>query len=152
MNGAANLYFIDTNVLLYEVATGDPAKQLAARRWLEALWQAGNARVSWQVLNEFYANATGKIGAPAATVRRLIETYTQWKPSGFSLDLLQQAWYWTDTAHLPYWDALILASAERAGCQWLLTEDFQDGRKYGSVRVVNPFRTEPNGLLGASHS
>jgi predicted nucleic acid-binding protein len=79
----------------------------------------------------------------------LVETYTQWNVVELSLALLQRAWQWTDQTGISYWDALILASAERSGCRWLLSEDFQDGRKYGSVQAVNPFRTEPNGLFGS---
>src|ERR1700730_8320488 len=149
MNGADDLFFVDTNVLLYEVDAKDPAKQIAARHWLEIFWERGNARLSWQVLNEFYFNATGKIGAPATTVRHLVETYAQWKVIEFSFGLLQRAWQWTDQTGISYWDALILASAERSGCRWLLSEDFPDGRKYGSVQAVNPFRTEPNGFFGS---
>jgi predicted nucleic acid-binding protein len=148
MNGARDFVFVDTNVLLYEVDGADPAKQLTCRRWLEALWQAGSARVSWQVLNEFYVNATRKAGAPAATCRRLVETYVQWKPVEFSLPLLQRAWHWVDGAGITFWDALILAAAERSGCRWLLSEDFSHGRKYGSVQVVNPFDADPNEILG----
>ncbi len=48
-----------------------------------------------------------------------------------------------DTAQLSFWDALIVAAAERRGCQWLLSEDFQAGRKIGPVTVVNPFRALP---------
>jgi predicted nucleic acid-binding protein len=48
---------------------------------------------------------------------------------------------------LRYWDALILTSAETLGCRWLLTEDFQEGRKYGSVEVVNPFTAAPKAFL-----
>jgi predicted nucleic acid-binding protein len=147
MNGARNLVFVDTNVLLYELDGSDPTKQLTCRRWLEALWQEGAARVSWQVLNEFYVNATRKTGASAATSRRLVETYVQWKPADFSLPLIERAWYWADRAGIPYWDALILAAAERSGCRWLLSEDFSHGRKYGSVQVVNPFSGDPDKFL-----
>jgi predicted nucleic acid-binding protein len=143
---------VDTNVLLYTVDAANPGKQDAALRWRDALWSSRAGRLSWQVLNEFYANATTKLVMPPAIARTMVESYAAWPVIGFSLELLRRAWHWVDHAHLPYWDALILASAERAGCQWLLTEDFQDGRKYGSVRVVNPFRTEPNGLLSPSHS
>ena len=48
-----------------------------------------------------------------------------------------------DRAGVSYWDALILASAEGQGCHGLLSEDFQPGREYGPVRVVNPFVTDP---------
>jgi len=148
MNAADNLVFVDTNVLLYELDGADPAKQLASRRWLDALWQERAARVSWQVLNEFYVNATRKTGVPAATCRRLVETYLLWKPAEFSLPLLWRAWYWADHAGITHWDALILAAAERSGCRWLLSEDFSHGRKYGSVQVVNPFRSDPGEFFG----
>ena len=36
-------------------------------------------------------------------------------------------------------DALILASALDAGCDTLLTEDFQTGRRVDGLTIVNPF-------------
>jgi predicted nucleic acid-binding protein len=38
-----------------------------------------------------------------------------------------------------YWDAMILAAAERAACPILYSEDLSNGQVYGSVRVINPF-------------
>jgi predicted nucleic acid-binding protein len=143
------LWFVDTNVLLYTLDNANPTKHVAALRWRDALWENQAGCLSWQVLNEFYANATGKLATPAAVARSIVRSYATWPVTGFGIDLLERAWHWTDDAGIPYWDALILASAERAGCQWLLTEDFQHGRKYGTVRVVNPFRTEPDGLFNA---
>ena len=148
MNGADSLWFVDTNVLLYEVDDADPIKQAEARQWLEVLWRHRVARASWQVLNEFYANSTGKIGAPAVWIRRLVETYAEWGMADFNFTLLQRAWHWTDHAGVTWWDALILAAAERSGCRWLLSEDFQHGRKYGAVQVVDPFRTRPQTFFG----
>jgi len=100
-------------------------------------------RMSWQVLNEFYVNATRKLQAPASIARALVSSYARWPITDFSLYLIERAWNWVDHAGIPYWDALILAAAERSGCRWLLSEDFSHGRKYGSVRVVNPFSADP---------
>jgi predicted nucleic acid-binding protein len=147
MNGAGNLVFVDTSVLLYDVDPRDTAKQVAARRWLDSLWKEGTARVSWQVLNEFYRNATGKIALPPTAIRHLIETYVHWKPTDFSLPLVERAWQWMDRAQVSYWDSLILAAAERSGCRWLLSEDFTHGRKYGAVEIINPFLTDPSGFF-----
>ncbi|MBP0661679.1 hypothetical protein J8J07_22440, partial [Mycobacterium tuberculosis] len=41
--------------------------------------------------------------------------------------------------HLQVWDALILAVAEEAGCETLLSEDLQDGFRWRRLTVVNPF-------------
>ena len=40
---------------------------------------------------------------------------------------------------LSWFDAHIWSYAEHFGVEELLTEDFEHGRVYGSVRVVNPF-------------
>ncbi len=144
MNGAASLLFVDTNLLLYTLDSVNPAKQAAAQAWTDALWKYQTGRLSWQVLHEFYANATGKLGAPDSIARQIVESYAQWHPVGVSLALVQRAWHWADRAGLTYWDALILAAAERCGCPWLISEDFQPGRTYGTVQVLNPFQTPPS--------
>jgi hypothetical protein len=40
---------------------------------------------------------------------------------------------------LAFWDALMCATAIRAGVRYLLTEDLQDGRLLGGMTIVNPF-------------
>lgn len=42
--------------------------------------------------------------------------------------------------NLPYWDALLWATVRRAGCRYLLSEDFQDGRTLDGVTFVDPFK------------
>jgi predicted nucleic acid-binding protein len=39
-----------------------------------------------------------------------------------------------------FYDALVVASAKRAGCEILYTEDLQHGQDVGGVVVVDPFR------------
>ncbi len=39
-----------------------------------------------------------------------------------------------------FYDSLMLAAAESAGCDEILTEDLSDGQMYGSVKAVNPFK------------
>jgi predicted nucleic acid-binding protein len=43
-----------------------------------------------------------------------------------------------DSAQLTYWDALILAAAQRSGARYLLSEDFQTNHRYDGVEVLNP--------------
>ena len=143
MSAAADRFFVDTNVLLYSVDATDAAKHARARQWMDALWNTDSGRLSWQVLNEFYWNAVGKLKTPAVRVRQNVETLTLWQPADFGLGLLHRAWYWTDHASVAYWDALIVAAAESTGCKYLLSEDFQAGRKFGGLTVVNPFLTGP---------
>ena len=38
-----------------------------------------------------------------------------------------------------YWDAMLWATARRAGVRILFSEDFQDGQTIEGVRILNPF-------------
>jgi predicted nucleic acid-binding protein len=42
---------------------------------------------------------------------------------------------------LSWFDAHFWAYAEHFGLEEILSEDFQHGRLYGTVRVTNPFET-----------
>jgi predicted nucleic acid-binding protein len=41
---------------------------------------------------------------------------------------------------ISYWDAALIAAAERLQAPILYTEDLNHDQLYGSVRVINPFR------------
>ena len=43
------------------------------------------------------------------------------------------------TYRLPWYDAHLWAYAEHYGLAEILSEDFEHGRRYGTVRVRNPF-------------
>ncbi len=137
-------FFVDTNVPLYCISSGEPDKQQAAMAWLDWLWQTQAGRISWQVIYEYYANAPKKTGKEEA--RGFADQLVLWDPIGPSADLLHRAWYWCDAAHIDFWDAMILAAAEQSGCRYLLSEDFQEGRNFDGVTVINPFNRSPDSL------
>ena len=145
MSGGSNC-FVDTNVLLYSVDPLEAPKQDQARRWLDVLWLQQTGRLSWQVLHEFYANAERKMGLARISARRTVEVFLQWRPVDTSLALIARGWHWMDQAQLAYWEALIVAAAEHSGCDFLLSEDFQAGRRFNSLTVVNPFMQRPEGF------
>ena len=142
MNGVDS-FFLDTNVALYSVAIAEPVKQPAARHWIEAVFAAGAGHMSWQVIFEFYVNAIRKYGAPPAAARAAVEDFLLWNPEPPGHAMLERAWHWCDSARINFWDALIVAAAEQSGSRWLLSEDFQAGRRFGAVTVVNPFARTP---------
>jgi len=40
-----------------------------------------------------------------------------------------------------FWDGLIVASAQAAGCDIFFSEDMQHGLRIGSLEIINPFTT-----------
>jgi predicted nucleic acid-binding protein len=136
-------YFIDTNVLLYAYDKSEVTKRARAKQWLDSLWDNSTGAVSWQVLQEFYSNAVRKFDVPADTARDLVKFMAEWNPPDVTIALIERAWHWTDQAQVSFWDGLIVAAAERSRCRFLLSEDFQAGRRFDSVTILNPFETSP---------
>ncbi len=145
MSGADSV-FVDTNVLLYAVDRRSGIKHERAAAWIEELWNRDAGCLSWQVLHEFYANALRKANVPTDRARAIVKSFENWEPESPGFRSIGRAWYWCDHAQINFWDALIVASAEQAGCRYLLSEDFQAGRRFGALTVVNPFERSPGEL------
>jgi predicted nucleic acid-binding protein len=147
MTGAV---FVDTNVLVYRLDTREPAKQAAAQRWLETLWELRRGRLSFQILQELYVTLTRRLD-PALDVgaaRSVVRSLLTWEPIVMSLGVVEAAWAVEDRFGLSWWDALVVASAQVGGCAYLLTEDLQHGQQLGTVQVISPFEVGPELLLG----
>ncbi len=56
------------------------------------------------------------------------------------LMLVKQAIETQKRYQISYWDSLIVAAAQRAGCSKILSEDLNDGQEYNGVLVKNPFQ------------
>ena len=128
--------FLDTNVLIYAVAKGEPrstkAEELLASRGI----------LSVQILNEFVSVARRKILMPWSDVTEALDAFRDLCPSPLpitvemheaALKIAEQHGYNVD-------DALVVAAALEAGCATLYSEDLQDGQTIdGQLTIRNPF-------------
>jgi len=146
----ADRYFVDTNVLLYEYDIRDRRKHDRARAWMDWLWHNTSGTVSWHVLQEFYWNAVRKLAVPRGKAQQAVVAFSAWNPPDVTLSLLERAWFWSDEAQINFWDAMVVAAAERTRCRWLLSEDFQPGRTFGSLTILNPFDRSPEEFAARS--
>ena len=140
--------FVDTNVLVYARDASEPDKQPQALAWIEHLWRTQSARLSYQVLQEYYAATTRKLkpGLSPEAARADIRDLLAWRPVSVTAELLEAGWLLEDRFGLSCWDAPIVAAARIAGCEHLLTEDLPHESDLDGLRVVNPFRTQPGSL------
>ncbi len=133
--------FFDTNVLVYAVDAGDPARRERALNRLARAASEGTVVLSTQVLQEFYAITTRRLQPPlpapeaAAQVQRLCA----FQVMGSTAQSVQAAIALAQEHQLQWWDALILEAALRAGADVLISEDGQAGRRFGRLVVENPF-------------
>jgi len=135
--------FLDTNVLVYTFDRSDPEKAARAtdvvqnRDWV----------ISWQVIQEFSNVARHRFSVPLAPsdladyIDLLLWPRCTVLPSA---RLYRRALDMQETTGYRYYDSLIVAAALVSGAETLLSEDLQEGRRFESLRIEDPFRAEPD--------
>jgi predicted nucleic acid-binding protein len=131
--------FFDTNVLLYCTDDAEPAKQRRARQWLDEAVRAGSLVLSTQVLIELFANLVRKQRRPRELAERAVAHYAAGTVVETDVALLTRATANSVRWQLSIFDALIVAAAQRAKADALLSEDFQAGQQFDGLEVVDPF-------------
>ena len=136
MSGAES--FFDTNILLY-LLSGESDKADRA----EVVLVKGGI-ISVQVLNEFAAVASRKLGMSYPEIREALETI-RWvcKVEPLTLQTHGLGLQIAERYGFSVYDSLIVASALMAGCKTLYSEYLQHGQFIdGRLVIQNPFATE----------
>ena len=136
---------VDTNILVYRFDPSSPSKQARATDLLRRGIAEESLRVPHQAVIEFVSAATrarrgaGPLLSRAAAYREAEELLSQFVILYPNEALVRLALRGAAAYQLPWYDAHMWAYAEYYGLAELLSEDFEDGRLYGTVRAVNPF-------------
>ena len=131
--------FLDSNILVYTDDAGSPAKQKAAVALVGESMRTRAGVVSLQVLQEYFAVVTRKLGVDAATARAKVELLGAFSTAPIDIDDVLAAIDLHRLHQVSFWDALIIRSAQQARCARIYSEDLQHGRRFDGVEIVNPF-------------
>ena len=100
--------------------------------------------VSVQVLQEFYAQAT-RLSHPNRLshddAMQFLDTLPTEAIQELTVDVFRRATTLCQRYQVSYWDAAILAAAQEAGCDAVLSEDLNAEQDYDGMTVINPFVT-----------
>ncbi len=135
------LEMLDSNVLVYAHDLSAGAKHATARALLGRLWNERRGALSVQVLQEFAVNVRRKLARPLSLVetREILLALSEWPIHRPDASDVVAALELQDRYQTTFWDAMILTSARRLGCQCVWSEDLNHGQDYGGVVVRNPF-------------
>ncbi|MEX2530551.1 MAG: PIN domain-containing protein [Gemmatimonadota bacterium] len=135
--------FFDTNVLVYMFDEGAPEKQDLARRHFRAAVADGSFVISTQVLQEFHVAVTRKLQTPVPpeAAEAALEEFFRLPVVLVDTTMIGAAARTSRLHTVSFWDALIIEAAQAAGSSELLSEDLQEGRRFGSLVLTNPFHT-----------
>ncbi|HEY3054981.1 MAG TPA: PIN domain-containing protein [Thermoanaerobaculia bacterium] len=137
---------VDTNVLVYRFDPRDVRKQRIATDILRRGISDDSIRLAHQAIVEFYAAVTrplpgfGPLLESEVARRETEEMLAQFTVLFPDEALVRTALRATAAYQLSWFDAQMWAYAEVHGMPQLISEDFEHGRMYGTVRVIDPFR------------
>ena len=131
-------FALDTNVIVYAEGVDDTVRQAAALQILSGV-PRDLLFISVQVVGELF-NVLTKRQVPRL---QALERALYWKGVLSVVDttqsLLDAALALAYEHRLRIWDAIMLAAASEARCEFLLAEDFQEGFVWRGVTIINPF-------------
>lgn len=138
---------VDTNILVYCFDPRNPFKQHVAEQVLGQGLDAGDLVLPHQAIVEFVAATTrprqdldGNPLLPLQDALREAEALVDHYPVQYPDELLlRTAMRGMAAYRLSWFDAHLWAYAEVSGAREILSEDFEHGRRYGTVRVSDPF-------------
>jgi predicted nucleic acid-binding protein len=139
---------VDTNILVYRYDSRFPRKQALATDLLRQGILDKSLVMAHQVLIEFIAVVTRPLarGPSLLTVdaahREVEDLLVQFPVIYPTENTVRTALRGAALYKLSWFDAHLWAYADERGLDTLWSEDFQDGRLYGRVKVQNPFRGE----------
>lgn len=137
---------VDTNILVYRYDPRFPLKQARAAELLRSCIVDRSLVLPHQALVEFVAAVTRPIAGqkPLLAIdeahREAEDLLTQFPVVYPTETTLRTALRGAALYKLSWFDAHLWAYADERGLDPIWSEDFEDGRLYGRVRVRNPFR------------
>ena len=133
--------FFDSNVLVYYVDNRDDAKQKAAEALLDGALKGDFASlISVQTLSEFVNVSTKKLELPPEVVEQYLDVFAELPAISPDVRMVKRGFEIKRQYDIQFYDAMMVAAAERAGADELCTEDLNDGQFYCGVKAVNPFK------------
>lgn len=132
--------FLDTNIVLYAFDDSEPRKQSIAQELLRKAVRT-ECVISVQVLAEICNTILRKL-AVSHSIDVLREILDQLEPvPTVSPDerTVRRAVDCHERYGLHFYDGMIIAAAEKAGCKQIWSEDLNAGQEYFGVKVKNPF-------------
>src|SRR5437762_998202 len=124
----------DTNVLVYTLNTPENPHLERATALVDRAARQRSARLLLQSLTEFSYVAIRRLRMDVRTVHERVSLFRAVAPvHPASEEDLMQALDLVRDHRIAFWDALLCATASRVGVDYLLSEDMQDGRRFGSL-------------------
>ena len=131
--------FIDTNIVVYANDAADTQKQTRSIDLIRRLIETGGGVISTQVLMEYAAVATRKLGQPREAVTRQLFNLERLEVVLVNGTLIRNGMEQVAALSASFWDSVIISAAQSARCDCIWSEDLSNRQIYAGVEIRNPF-------------
>lgn len=131
--------FIDSNIIVSANDCQAGPKQSLAIQVVKDRMRDQTGVISTQVMQEYANVAIGKLNQDCSVVLRQLRLLERLSLSPITPQTTRRAVELLELYGISFWDANIIASAEAAGCDVILSEGLNTGQYYAGMEVVNPF-------------
>jgi predicted nucleic acid-binding protein len=136
----AQRFSVDTNILIYSIDKDAGTRHDQARALMDRLPDA-DCVLTLQALAEFFHAVTRKDKMPADEAAAMVHDWMEIFPVVVAdVRSLAGAIRLRERESFAFWDAMLVAVARAAGVTRFLSEDMQDGRMVGALRLEDPFK------------
>lgn len=131
---------LDSNILVYSVDQTDSEKNTRAVKIIQdAMRRPREYGVSLQALTEFANVALKKLDMSGEAVLSFLSAFKSLTGLLPDRPLVMRGVELKVLYGIQFYDAMMVAAAERFGADEIWSEDLNPGQCYGNVRAVNPF-------------
>lgn len=144
--------FIDTNVFIYFFSDKNLGKKEISSNLIKASFKSDKFLISYQVIQEFSNVMLTKAQPPMkeqdilSLIEKILEPMCSFFPN---IPFYKKALTLRERYKLSYYDSLIALAAIELECDYLLSEDFNDGSKINKLKIINPFDKKNHKILNS---
>ena len=132
-------FFIDSNIIIYANDRSAEDKQSKAIEIITTCMKSQNAVLSIQVLQEYANVALKDLQQDSAVVLRQLKLLEAFPIIAPTAKMVRRSVELRQSYRISFWDASIIAAAEKGDCDCLLSEDLNAGQYYSGIQILNPF-------------
>ena len=103
---------------------------------------AKDAEISAQVLQEFYAASTRRLGINPIEARQLVKDFQMFELVQVTPGIIDEAIDRSILDQISFWDGLILSAAKLSRCEKLYSEGMSHGQVINGVMIYDPFQAK----------
>ncbi|MEA3640568.1 MAG: PIN domain-containing protein [Lamprobacter sp.] len=135
-------FSVDTNILIYSIDKEAGTRHQQALEIMDRLPDT-DCVLTLQALAEFFHAVTRKHKMPAEEASAMVQDWMELFPVTVAdARTLTGAIRLKEEERFSFWDAMLVEAAKASGVTRLLSEDMQDGRVVGGLRLENPFKED----------